>query len=141
MNIDYTFTHFDIVNPDGSIRKWNQFKEENKFFAGKEIEIIVRKKRAKRNNEQNNLYHAYIKLLAEFTGHSEEEMHSIIGYKFRLTETVDEKTGEIFQYIRSTTQFNKMQFADHLTEIQQWSESSLKVRLPIPGEVWEIRLF
>lgn len=140
MSIDYTFTHFDRVNPDGSIGKPKAFSKELKYFAGKEIEIIVRKKRAKRSNEQNRLYRAYIKLLAEHTGYSEDEMHSVIGLRFRLSGKVDEETGEVFQYIRSTTQYNKMQFADHLKEIQDWCENTFKFRLPNPNEQWEIRM-
>lgn len=140
MNLDYQYIHLDNPKPDGSLGKPNTFRENCKYFAGKDIEIIVRKKRAKRSNDQNRLYRAYCKLIAEHTGYSEDEVHSIIGYKFRKIERVDEKTGEVFTYIRSTTQYNKMTFADHLTEIQQWCENTFHFRLPCPGENWEISL-
>jgi len=138
MNFDYTFTHVDKVNSDGSISKPNTFKREIKYFAGMEVEITVRKKRAKRSNEQNALYRAYVKLLSEATGYSADETHSILGYKFRLCEKVDEDSGEVFNYIKSTTQLNKLEFADHLTEIQRWCEDTFKFRLPNPGEQWQI---
>jgi len=136
--IDYTFTHFDKVNPDGTLGKPISFRKELEYFAGKDVEITVRKKRAKRSDDQNRLYHAYLKLLSEHTGYSTEEMHSIIGYKFRLVNKVDESTGEMFQYIRSTTKMNKLQFADHIKEIQDWCENTFKFRLPNPNESWEI---
>lgn len=141
MNIDYQFTHFDTVKQDGTLGKFHTFQKELKYFAGKgEIEILVRKKRAKRSNEQNRLYRAYVRLLAEHTGYTEEEMHSVIGLKFRKVYKVDEQTGEVLYYIRSTTQMNKMEMADHITEIQQWCETTFHFRLPNPNETWEIRL-
>ena len=32
-----------------------------------------------------------------------------------------------------------LQFADFCTEVQQWSESKLNIRLPLPNEQWELK--
>jgi hypothetical protein len=138
--IDYQYTHFDRVNPDGTLGKPRTFAKELLYFAGKDVEIVVRKKRSRRTVPQNRLYRAYVKLLAEYTGYSEDEMHSIISYKFLKTEKVNEDTGEVDEYIRSTSSLNKMEFTDFVESFKKWAEDKMKVRLPNPEETWEIVL-
>lgn len=139
MAIDYTYTHLDHIGADGSLGKPITFKKECAFFAGKDVEIIVRRKRAKRSDEQNRLYYSYVRLIADHTGYSYDEMHQIIGFKFRLVEKVDEKTGEVFRFIQSTSKMNKLEMADHCTEIQKWCKDTFGFELPVPGENWQIR--
>ena len=136
--MDYQFTFWDKINENGEMGKPISFRNELKYFAGKDVEITVRQKRAKRSDDQHRLYRGYLRLLSEYTGFSVDELHSVIGLKFRLVERADEKTGEVFQYIRSTTQMNRLEFADHITEIQRWCEDTFHFRLPNPGELWQI---
>jgi hypothetical protein len=139
MNYDYELVFFDQVGKDGSIGKPKSFAKEIAYFYEKgDVEIRVRKKRGKRSLLQNNLYWAYCTLIGEHTGYTKDETDSIIGYKFRRMQKVDDKTGEVFEYIRSTTKMNKLQMADHCEEIQKWCEATFGFRLPVPGETWEI---
>lgn len=139
MNYDYELVFTDTVNKDGTMNKPKSFaKELSYFFQKGEIEFRVRKKRARRSIQQNRLYHSYCTLIGEHTGYTKDEMDSIIGFKFRLVQDVDEETGEITEYIRSTRKMNRLQMTDHIEEIKEWCENKFHFRLPVPGETWEI---
>jgi hypothetical protein len=77
--------------------------------------------------------------LAEHLGYSLDEMKEIIKFKFLKVEETNDMTGEIVTYTRKTSELNKMQFADFCTEVQQWAENKLGMRLPLPNENWEIK--
>jgi hypothetical protein len=68
-----------------------------------EFDVIVKAKSKNRSTQQNRYYWMLVTIIANELGYSREEMHSIIGYKFLKREKVDEKTGEVFEYIESTT--------------------------------------
>ena len=61
-----------------------QFDQELKEFEGKNVEIIVKKKKSKRTNAQNAYYYVLVGYLAEEIGLPKEEVHQLIGLKFRL---------------------------------------------------------
>lgn len=141
----YEFPFFGKIDINGKlsindksnfVKYLKQFKPINKDFT--EVEILIRKRKSKRSLEQNRLWWLYITILANETGMLKDAMHEICKYKFLKKETVIESTGEIMEYIGSTTQLNKSEFADMIAELQQWASESLNIILPSPGEQIEI---
>ena len=134
-------TFFGNVNSDGilKIRDRINFDKYLKQFAEKEVTIDIKRKKSKRSIEQNSLWWVYMTILSGEIGYSKEEIHEICKFKFLQREKVDEKTGEVFKYCGSTAKLNKSEFADLISELQQWSAETFSIVLPSPEE--QIKIF
>jgi len=107
-------------------------------FEGKDVEILVKRKKAKRSLDQNRLWWVYMTILSQELGYTKDEIHEICKFKFLQKEIADEKSGEIFKYLGSTTTMNKLEFADLIFDLQKWSIETFNINLPSPGDQFEI---
>ena len=105
---------------------------------GKNLEIVVKRKRAKRSNAQNKFYWgAVIPIIqAAFkdlgTRLNPEEVHFFLKQKFNYKTLVSvdgELIGEIPQ---STAELNKLEFMEYIDKITQWSAEILNIQIPEP---------
>jgi len=119
------------------ITRRKDFDEAIKRFDGKEVEIIVQKKRFVRSVAQNRLWWLYMDILHKELGYSKEEMHMIARFKFLKREKVIEHTGEIVEYIESTTRLSRTQFAETIDKLVQWA-AEMNIVLPLPNEQLKI---
>jgi len=103
-----------------------------KFPVGKRLQVVISLK-SNRSNQQNKYFHSCIDILAKELGYDREEMKSIVKMKFLKREKIDEKTGEIFEYILKTSKLNKEDFSEMMDAFLNWS-ASLGCILPVPGE-------
>ena len=118
----------ELSNPDG-------FKAEVSKLAGKRVYLTVQDDRPKRSNDQNEYYWGLcLKLISDHTGHTVDELHDILKYKFLGAE---EKTiaGETVKILKSTTKLNTLQFEEYLGRIREWASTKLNVVIPLPNEV------
>ena len=106
------------------------------FPKGKRLELIIKHK-SNRSIKQNSYFHACVTILAKELGYSKEEMKNIVKYKFLKAEKVDEKTGEIFEYIKDTHALNKEDFFEFQNNMLDWS-AQLGIILPVPNEEIEM---
>lgn len=134
-------TYFGKVDCNGklSISDRKGFEKYLLQFADRNVTIDIKRKRAKRSLSQNAFFHSWCTLLADHLGYSLDEMKDILKFKFLKVEEINDMTGELMTYTKKTSELNKMEFADVCTEIQQWSESKLNIRLPLPNEQWELK--
>lgn len=116
------------------IRNRMQLQAECEKSGLKEFEVIVKSKSKNRSNQQNRYYWACVSIVANELGYSREEMHSIIGFKFLKREKVDENSGEVFEYIESTTKLSTTDFVVFMDEFIKWSAEHLNIILPSPNE-------
>jgi hypothetical protein len=132
-------TYYSLVR-EGKLQKniSLQIKNELNHFEGKRVEITIQKLSAKRSDQQNRLWWLYMGILSKELGFTKEEIHDICKFKFLKREKVDEKSGEIFEYLGSTTQLNKMEFADMVSELIRWVSETFDIVLPLPDEQMEI---
>jgi hypothetical protein len=139
---EISLTYFGSVDESGTlkIRDRKGFDGYLKQFAGKEVSIDVKRKRSKRSDDQNRFFHSWVSLIAEHTGYSKDEMKDILKYKFLRIEEISDMTGETFVYTKNTSKLGKSEFADFCTEIQSWSMEMFKIKLPLPGEQWELTI-
>lgn len=130
------FQYYSNVSDDGHLQKnvSEKIKNELKAFKGKRVEITIEKLKSKRSIQQNRYYWLLVGILSKEIGYDKNELHEIIKFKFLRDEKVFEKTGEIFEYIKSTTELNKTDFADFTTDLIRWSSETFGVVLPLPGE-------
>lgn len=132
-------TYYSNVK-DGKLQKnvSLQIAEEVKHFEGKRVEITIQKLKSTRSAQQNRLWWLYVTIMAKEVGYTKEEMHEILKFKFLKKEKVDEKTGEIFEYIGSTTKLSKSEFADMVTDLIRFAAETFNIVLPLPGEQAEL---
>jgi hypothetical protein len=114
--------------------KKNFQKELKEKFFNQHVTITVEKTKKNRSNQQNRYYWACVTIVANELGYSREEMHSIIGFKFLKREKVDENSGEVFEYIESTTKLSTTDFVVFMDEFIIWSAEHLNIILPSPNE-------
>lgn len=121
-------------NLQTNVRK--KIAEELKQFEGKRIQIRIEKLKSKRSIQQNRYWWLAMTILGNELGYSKEETHELMKFKFLKRERVIEKTGEILEYIESTTTLSKPDFADMVTDMVRWA-ASMNIIIPLPGEQLE----
>lgn len=129
------------VDDDGvlTLRNRKQLKEDLKEFKGVNVTVTIAKTKKNRSLEQNKWLWACMTLLAEHTGYSKDEMLAIVKYKFLKATKADEKTGEVFEYLKGTSELTTTEFSTFMQELIQWSAESLQVVLPIPNEQMQMK--
>jgi hypothetical protein len=132
-------TYYSNVK-DGQLQKnvRLQIAEEVKHFEGKRVEVTIEKLKSTRSVQQNRLWWLYVSIISKEVGYSKEEMHEILKFKFLKREKVDEKTGEVFEYIGSTIKLNKTDFADMVNDLIRYAAETFNIVLPLPGEQSEM---
>ncbi len=102
-------------------------------LEGKRVELILRKQKPKRSDQQNRYYWGcVIEILANHCGYEPEEMHEALKVKFLSDHAEDEK-GLI--RIGSTAKLTTAEFVDYTDRVVRWAAESLSVFIPDPGQV------
>ena len=98
-------------------------------LEGKYVEVVVRKERSERSNNQNKYYHGVVvKMLSDFTGYDRDEVHEILKHEFLKKVN----TGG-FEYVKSTAKLSTVEFEEYLDKIKTWA-SMLGCVIPDPNE-------
>lgn len=126
-----------VRNEKMFIRNRSDFDNAIKRFDGKDVEIIVQKKRLVRSLQQNKLWWLYVTILSNELGYEKEEMHEICKFKFLKRERVIEKTGEIIEYLESTTRLTRTEFSEVVEALIRWA-ASMGIVLPEPNQQLEL---
>lgn len=121
-----------VVSEDGKRilfdfpKAWEAYR---KRFAGDEVVVTLKKRRAQRSNPQNRFWHGVIvTLLAEHCGYTHDEMHEALKVKFLGTE--DMSRGLL--RIGSTRKLNTLEFAELTERVMLWAIEELGVVIPSP---------
>lgn len=112
--------------------------EDLKKFEGKRICLTIGRLKSTRSNAQNKYWWTLMNILSKELGYTKDEIHEICKYKFLKLEKVDPASGEIFEYLGSTTKLNKTEFADMVNELIRWSAETFDIVLPLPNEQTEL---
>lgn len=111
----------------------NWFREQLKSLEGKEVDVIVKRRKKTRSNPQNDYYFgvvvpAFMKIF-EGAGidYDKDKSHSILATKYLLIH-------EPYSRVRSTTELSTVEFNDYLLELQQWA-AEMGYYIPDPNEV------
>ena len=144
MNLELNYS--GKVNCNGILHIQNraQFdKELAAMFPDKEVEIIVKKKAAKRSNPQNRYFHGValpiirqrlIDLGFE-EAYSKEWVKDFVKCSCLKIEVANPATGEVMETLGKTSQLTKSEFADMVARLERFCAEKLDIILPMPGEV------
>ena len=127
------------VTDSGELKIHNKSEllESVKMWKGKTGTVTFEKKKSIRTIQQNRLWWAYVTIIANELGYRKNEMHEVLKFKFLKSELVNEKTGEVFEYLRSTTALTKSEFGELVDSMIQWA-SEMNIILPTPNQQLEL---
>ena len=102
-------------------------------FEGKKVEIILRKRKKQRSDQQNRYYWgAVIDILGKTFGYEPEEMHEALKFKFLQ---IDSSIQPGLISAQSTTKLSTVEFMDYIAKIQRWAAQEFQIYLPDPNQV------
>ena len=109
-------------------------REVRKLFHGQSIEIRIRRVKKHRSVQQNRYYWLIVTMMADHTGFTKDEMHSILRYKFLKSERVNDNTGIVYEYVKSTTELSTIEYEEYLEQVRSFGVDELDLRIPMPNE-------
>lgn len=107
-------------------------------FAGKPIELIIRRKKKYRSIQQNRFLWLSYNLISDHTGFTPNECHEIFKGLFLKAEKVNDKTGTLFQYTRSTTELSTTEFMEYIESIVKFCAEEFQITMPMPNQQIEV---
>lgn len=115
-------------------------------FEGKDVTIIIAKKKKTRSNEQNRFYWGALLPIVQSAfrdaGHilTQEETHLMLRAKFLNVALPIGEDGLFIDHIRSTTDLSTTDFMEYIENIRHWCADNLGVHIPEPNEQTELEL-
>lgn len=95
---------------------------------GKKQEVIIREHKNSRSVEQNNLFHAIIRALAESTGHSVEEIKEYVSQEYLGSVEYTGLDGTPRTRVRSTSELDVEEMSGLIERVKQLA-NQLDVRM------------
>ena len=129
--------------------KPNNAKKLNEAFRalnGKDVIVTIQKRRSKRSNAQNDFFHGVVIPIVQqgYLDAGWNEARSADWTKAEIKkfclirQAVNEKTGEVKDYVGDTSGLTKSEFMDFIADIQQWAAENLGIYVPDPNEQTEL---
>jgi hypothetical protein len=110
------------------------------LMSGKgSIRIEIMEHRPRRTDRQNRYYWpCFVQPLAEFLREQgdlteDEEAHELIKAKFLRKTIVNKKTGEVMEYVGSTTDLTTKEFNEYLNRVAFWLADMFGIVVPDPN--------
>lgn len=101
-------------------------------FEGKEVELVLRKKKSQRSLNQNAYYWKIIvEVIGQELGYDKDEVHQALKNKF--ASRYDEQTG--LTIVESTAKMDTVRFIKYTDDIKRWAAEFLNIYLPDPNQV------
>ena len=119
-----------------------EFDRELYILDGKDVEIIIRRKRKIRSLSQNAYYHAVVcgmiqQRLIELWGEkgiTKEQVHELLKRECHKIEITDKNSGNIITLSGSTTEMTTVEFMEYIEKCRQWAFQNLDIDIPEPNE-------
>ena len=136
MKLEYNAT---IKQGKLTVRNRKQFDLDLCTLKDGEYVLTLERKRSKRSGQQNRYYWFSVSLIRERfkelgTECSLEDVHAFLRSKFLYNELINEKTGEVLQIPRSTTELNKSDFGEYVDRIKIFAAESMDLYIPDANE-------
>ena len=87
-----------------------------------------------RSKAQNRLYWKWLTVISDYTGHTKEELHAELAYRF-LEPLVLTIEGKEVTMVRSTTGLKVKEFTEYLNDIEMFAHD-LSLVLPYPEDLY-----
>ena len=120
------------------IRNRKDFEKEVKRFEGKDVEIVVQKKRSRRSQMQTRDYWGvcvsmvrdrFIELGNDCT---KDDVHCFLKSQYLFTETLIDD--EVIRIPKGTSALSKSDFSEFISKIQKFASETLDIYIPDANE-------
>jgi len=102
-------------------------------YEGQNVTVkISRVKRQRSNNQNAYLWGVVYKILAQYSGHTENELHDVLGEMF-LPKKERPVLGHVVRC--STSELSTVQFEEYLVRLRVFASVELGVVVPLPNEI------
>tara|TARA_R110000744_G_scaffold229253_1_gene347258 strand:- start:1242 stop:1673 length:432 start_codon:yes stop_codon:yes gene_type:complete len=112
-----------------------------KHFEGKDVEVIIKRRRKYRSSPQNAYYFGVIIPITVNAIYNEwgevwskEKVHEFFKIKFLFYERVNEETAEIIQIPKSTTDNSTIEQEEFHLKCMEFLKEWFNVEVPLPNE-------
>jgi uncharacterized protein (DUF2344 family) len=82
--------------------------------------VVISKHKSMRSLDQNEYYWELITQLANDIGHTKDEMHQLMTFKFLTSKKI--VNGEKIFTIKSTSKLNSKEFTEYIDNIKSWAK-------------------
>lgn len=106
--------------------------------------ISVKQHRQRRSDRQNRYYHpCFVQPFADFLrgqgyGVSDHDAHVILKERFLKRSLVNEKTGEVLEYTKSTADLDTQEFNEYLDACRVFLQDYAGIQVPEPSIYHEV---
>ena len=97
-------------------------------------DVTVEPHKKKRTLNQNALYHKWVGIIAEYTGHEHDELHEALKRMFLPPRFID-VGGATVEVRRSTTKLSTQEMSAYMEQVYAMASSTLGLFLPVPEEM------
>lgn len=122
-------------------RNRSQILETIKSFEGRDVLITFEKPKKKRSNNQNSYYWGIIVPITKQAIKTEwgeiwnsQKVHEFYKMQFNTIEIVNEKTGEVINVPKSTTENTTTDQEEYHSQIREFLKEWFSVDCPLPNE-------
>lgn len=138
---DITLTYYGKVTDTGELQlPGRRIRKEVAQFAGKEIELTIRRKRKRRSDPQNRYYFGVVVEMVRLglegtTGETfnADEAHEFLKSRFLEVLIIDKETGEeIGRMPGSTKKLTVQEFGEYIEKCCRFAAEYLGVNVPLP---------
>lgn len=99
-------------------------------YEGKKVKITVTEFKKTRSNYQNKYLHGVCyKMIADYTGHSSDEVHDEMRGMF-----LRKRSNYFKSVLGSTRKLSTVEFEEYTENIRRWASMGLNLYIPLPNE-------
>jgi hypothetical protein len=131
MNLTPTWKAYNTKDGKLHIVNADAFRAYIKSFGEKTFQLVARKTRKPRSNNQNSYYWGVVlSLIYDHTGHSLEELHEAFKYKF-----LKKFNSDGLEFVQSTTDLTTTGMMEYIENIKRFAAEELDIVIPDPDRV------
>jgi len=104
-------------------------------FEGKKVRVLIADEEANRSLPHNRLYFLWLEYIAEYTGHTKDDMHKFYTELFGISKLM--VVGGVTKWVKkSTAEYTSAEFTEYTMKIEVHAAVKLKLQLPDPEDYW-----
>jgi len=131
-----------VVTPDGKLEldSRNGFLGYVRTMAGKEIDLVITKRKYVRTNNQNRFWFGVVvPMFAEACGYAHHEHEAVHDELVRVLVGLKPDSNPTLQIRQSTTDLSTEQFNELIEQAQIFGAEKLGIVIPDPDKEWRTK--
>lgn len=122
-----------FVIEENKTARWfdvNDFQDLINQLPPDRYRIKICKYSQRRSVEQNSFYWKMLSIASMEIGYETEELHEIMKFKFLRRTVISETSGEMLDYIKSTSKLTVTEFREYIDKCKRYLSNTLNIKFP-----------